>query len=104
MVKIFKDGDNFQIQTNCHDEDSFLDEFSEALGDWIDETAEEQTAPSGTPKAIMLDFQFQIRWLFPMAFEIVSSLRGGTNKADKINLLSVGRNLGDTLLPVAISK
>lgn len=64
MIQFYKDGDHMGIVTDCSDVDTFLDQLSSALSGMIDKGAYEG------------DWEFQLRFWLPNAFEICCRLRG----------------------------
>lgn len=80
FVKLYKNGDDVAVQTNCTEDRSFVEEFAITLAALIDRNGDRG-----------YDWQFDLERWFGQGFEVLAKLRG--YKADVVEerLITAGR-------------
>jgi len=78
MIKINKDGDGFQIKTNCLDEREFMDSLVKLLIEMIQTGCFEN------------DWEFQLTYILPLIVDICCKYRGYKNNVAESKILIAG--------------
>lgn len=82
MIKLYKDGDNMGIGTDCPDERAFVDQISSSLS-WLIDKGRFQG-----------DWEFQLRFWIPQIVDICCKLRGYKSEVHETKWLRAGQGPG----------
>jgi len=85
FVRLYKEGDSMAVQTNCDNEQSFLDHFTEAMSKIIEDGKYEG------------DWEFQLRHWIRQGFEIMAKLRGYKSDVQEERVITAGSVLVNPL-------
>lgn len=91
-VKLFKSGDSMGVQTTATTPEEFLGEFAETIAELI-----EADAYHG-------DWEFQLRFWLPQAFEINAKLKGYKADVQEERVLYAGAPFVDDSMAVSVDK